>query len=172
VPPPALLPPSSRSNYSVPANAVVTVSASTPSSPPTTFVLGMIVGLAWIGAGCSTPSLPPAHSSNSLPECPDSPNCERVSRTYDAPPDTLYAAAKQALDQLGPTQLQLRPDAKRASAVYRVGLVFKDDVRMAVDSTDSGSRLHARSASRVGYSDLGVNARRVDRLLRAISSNL
>jgi uncharacterized protein (DUF1499 family) len=60
----------------------------------------------------------------------------------------------------------------RASAVYRVALVFKDDVQIAVDSMESGSRLHVRSASRVGQSDLGVNRRRVQRLLRHLEEAL
>lgn len=132
----------------------------------------MIITLGWMGAGCSSPSLPSAHPSNPLPDCPDSPNCERISQAYDVPADTLLAATQQALDQLGPAQLQLQPDARRASAVYRAGLIFKDDVDVAVDSTDAGSRLHVRSASRVGQSDLGVNARRVKRLLQAVWENL
>lgn len=136
------------------------------------FSLGLVVALGLLSTGCSSPALPPAHSSNPLPDCPDSPNCERVSETYDVPADTLYAATLRALDALGPTQLRRRTGAMRASAVYRVGLVFKDDVAVAVDSTDPGSRLHVRSASRVGQSDLGVNARRVDRLLRAVQENL
>ncbi len=125
-----------------------------------------------MGVGCSSPSLPAAHSSNPLPDCPDSPNCERVSQAHDAPADTLYEATVRALDALGPVALQHRPDARRASAVYRVALVFKDDVAVAVDTTEQGSRLHVRSASRVGHSDLGVNARRVDRLLQTVASNL
>lgn len=132
----------------------------------------MIVVLGWTGLGCSSPSLPSPDTSNPLPDCPDSPNCERVSTTYDASADTLYAATTAALEALGPVSLEQQPDAMRASAVYRVALVFKDDVSVAVDTTESGSILHVRSASRVGQSDLGVNARRVDRLLRAVDDRL
>jgi uncharacterized protein (DUF1499 family) len=125
-----------------------------------------------MGMGCSAPSLPPTHPSNPLPECPSSPNCERISQDYDVRADTLFAAAQRALDVLGPASLRARPDVMRASAVYRVALVFRDDVAVAVDSTATGSRLHVRSASRVGHSDLGVNARRVDRLLRTVDEAL
>ena len=135
------------------------------------FVVGL-VALGLIGTGCSTTSLPSAHPSNPLPECPDSPNCERISQPYDVPADTLFGVTTQALDALGPTTLDLQPDSMRVSAVYRVALVFKDDVDVAVDTTARGSRLHVRSASRGGQSDLGVNARRVDRLLRAIDERL
>jgi uncharacterized protein (DUF1499 family) len=143
-------------------------------SPPfsTGLLLAGLFALGLIGTGCSTPSLPPAHSSNPLPECPSSPNCERLSQDYDVPADTLFDATTQALDALGPSSLELSPDSMRASAVYRVALVFNDDVDVAVDTTANGSRLHVRSASRVGHSDLGVNARRVDRLLRAIDDRL
>jgi uncharacterized protein (DUF1499 family) len=134
--------------------------------------LSLLVAFGWMGLGCSSPSLPSAHPTNPLPTCPDSPNCERVSRGYDVPADTLFAATTRSLDRLGSARLQVRPDSLRAAAVYRVALVFKDDVAVAVDTTETGSRLHVRSASRVGQSDLGVNARRVDRLLTAVAETL
>jgi len=116
--------------------------------------------------------VPPPSSTNPLPPCPDTPNCERTSRAYATPPDTLYRAARQALDALGPAALRLTPDSLRASAVYRVAFVFKDDVDVAVTAEGDGSTLHVRSASRVGYSDLGVNRRRVGRLLGAVEAAL
>jgi uncharacterized protein (DUF1499 family) len=139
---------------------------------PTPPLFVVIIALGWMGVGCSSPSLPSADTSNPLPNCPDSPNCERVSTSYEVPADTLYAATTKALDALGPVDLQRQPDSMRASAVYRVAWVFKDDVDVAVDTSDIGSRLHVRSASRVGESDLGVNARRVNRLLRRIEETL
>ncbi len=126
-----------------------------------------------LGGGCSSSdSLPSAHADNPLPECPDSPNCERTSTTSPVPAERLYAGAKTALDALGPVRLQAQPDSMRASAVYRVALLFKDDVAIAVDSTSDGSFLHIRSASRTGYSDLGVNRRRVQRLLSRVEDAL
>lgn len=126
-----------------------------------------------LALGCvSSDPLPPSHSTNPLPPCPDTPNCERFSQDYEASADTLFTATEQALEELGPVQLQLRPDSMRASAVYRVALVFKDDVQVAVRAQDDGSVLHARSASRVGKSDLGVNRRRMQRLLRHIEAAL
>ena len=112
---------------------------------------------------------------NPLPPCPDTPNCERVARAYDVPPDTLFVAAQRALESLGPTTLRLsdRPNERRAEAVYRVALIFKDDVDVVVKARDEdGSALYIRSASRVGHSDLGVNRRRVQRLLDAVETAL
>ena len=112
---------------------------------------------------------------NPLPPCPDTPNCERTARTYDVPPNTLFVAAQRALESLGPATLRLSDSShgRRAEAVYRVALIFKDDVDVAVTSQDGeGSVLYVRSASRVGYSDLGVNRRRVQKLLNAVEAAL
>jgi uncharacterized protein (DUF1499 family) len=112
---------------------------------------------------------------NPLPSCPDTPNCERVARGYDVPPDTLFVAAQRALESLGPTTLRLSDstNGRQAEAVYRVALIFKDDVDVAVKArANGGSALYVRSASRVGHSDLGVNRRRVRRLLDAVETAL
>ena len=123
------------------------------------------------GSGCS-PSTPPAHPSNPLPDCPSTPNCERASVSFDVPADTLYSAVLRAMDALHPTEMTSNPDRRQASAVYRVALMFKDDVRIAVEPDGNASLLHVRSASRVGQSDLGVNARRVNRLLETVRNQL
>ncbi len=108
-----------------------------------------------------------------LAPCPDSPNCERVSQSFDQAPDALFAAAQSALQALGPASVDTTTGSREAHAVYRVALVFKDDVNIAVTPKDNGgSTLHIRSASRVGYSDLGVNKRRVDRFFDALNTHL
>ncbi|MCS3626435.1 uncharacterized protein (DUF1499 family) [Salinibacter ruber] len=133
--------------------------------PP--FRLGAVLLALTLPIVAEAQSLP----DNPLSDCPDTPNCERVARGYEASPDTLYAAAERALESLGPVTLR-RPDssaARRLEAVYRVALLFKDDVAVAVRARDGGgSALYVRSASRVGHSDLGVNRRRVDRFLEAV----
>ena len=125
-------------------------------------------------AGCSSSGdpLPTAEPSNPLPECPSSPNCERISTAHEVPADRLFTSTRNALAALGPVTLEADADSMRAHAVYRVALVFKDDVDVAVDSTATGSALHVRSASRTGYDDLGVNRRRVQRLLSAVSDSI
>lgn len=87
-------------------------------------------------------------------------------------PDRLYAGAQRALTALGPAQLHLQPDSMRASAVYRVAWIFKDDVSVAIEAQSDSSVLHVRSASRVGESDLGVNRRRVLRFFEALEEEL
>ena len=108
-----------------------------------------------------------------LAPCPDSPNCERVSESFDQAPDTLFAAAQSALRALGPVSVDTTGGSREAHAVYRVALMFKDDVNIAVTAgDDGGSTLHIRSASRVGYSDLGVNKRRVESFFDALDDHL
>lgn len=137
-------------------------------------LLTSVSALALFGTGCTSSSrpLPSAAPSNPLADCPDSPNCERISESYSAPPARLFAAAQTALDALGPAHLQTAPDSMRASAVYRVAWIFKDDVDIAVESRSDGSLLHVRSASRVGHNDLGVNRRRVQRILTSVEEQL
>ena len=135
----------------------------------------LIVSLTIVGL--TLPSVSNAQSlpENPLPPCPGTPNCERTARPYEIPPDTLFVAAQRALEALGPVTLRLpdSPSGRRAEAVYRVALVFKDDVDVAVRTrADGDSALYVRSASRVGYSDLGVNRRRVHRLLDAVDEAL
>lgn len=61
-----------------------------------------------------------------------------------------------------------RIEATATTRVFR----FKDDVVIRIRPAVNGSRLDARSASRVGSSDFGVNARRLRALLNDINSTL
>lgn len=118
-----------------------------------------------------TPSTPDrmAPPPNPLPDCRSPTNCVRVSQVYALDPDTLFVRTEAALGALGPAELRSRPDIRRLDAVDRV-LVFKDDVAAVIEPHEEGAALHLRSSSRVGRSDLGVNRRRVQRLLRHIDA--
>jgi uncharacterized protein (DUF1499 family) len=137
-----------------------------------TLVLG--VGGAALAAGIfviSLPSLPPAAPDHPLPEC-SAPNCERTSISYDVSAETLFAATRRALNDLDPVSHQRAPDSLRASAVYRVGGLFKDDVTAVVVPNEGGSTLHGRSKSRTGHYDFEVNRWRVSNLLDAVERGL
>lgn len=111
-------------------------------------------------------ALPP----NLLPACPSSRNCVRTSRIYPTTPSDLRRDAKAALQAMD--ALTITEDGPSClHAVFRI-FVFEDDVHLAIEPHDDGTVLHVRSASRVGNSDLGVNARRVARLLREIEARL
>jgi len=106
---------------------------------------------------------------NPLPECPASPNCVRVTWHYTVAPDALFEHAEAALRETGAATLDPDPSARRLDAVYNA-FVFKDDVIIQVEPFQGQSALHLRSASRVGYSDLGVNERRVRAIQDALAA--
>ena len=58
-----------------------------------------------------------------------------------------------------------------ATASTRI-LRFKDDVVIRIRAAGSGARLDVRSASRIGKSDLGANARRIRRFLLETKNRL
>ena len=110
-----------------------------------------------------------ALAESPLPPCPATPNCARETRTYPDPPAALFARAQRAVEAMCPVEARLRSRDRRLEAVFRV-FFFKDDVALAVTPRAGGSALHIRSASRVGRSDLGVNARRVGRFFQKLDA--
>ncbi len=116
-------------------------------------------------------------SSADLPPCPASPNCvssqagdseQRVAPlAFTMHPDEALARLKQVL-QKEPRMTIVTEEGSYLHAEARSFLFrFVDDVEFMMD-TDRRV-IHVRSASRTGYSDLGVNRRRVERLRRAFN---
>lgn len=104
-----------------------------------------------------------------LAACPGSPNCIRVSRKTGSPPDELFTSVLNALKQMKAEEISPDTDRHRADAVFRIPVFgFRDDLSIAIESEAEGSMLHIRSASREGYGDLGVNRRRVKKLLKLL----
>lgn len=102
--------------------------------------------------------------------CPDTPNCHIKSVRFDLNADELFQITERVINDM--CVHHIRPDAEKGSihAVFRIPILgFKDDVNIAIEQDSAGhSTLHLRSASRVGYSDLGVNRRRVNRILKKL----
>ena len=115
--------------------------------------------------------MPASLPDNPLPPCPASPNCVRQTRRFDLPAEALFDRAQEALEALGPSDLKASPETHRLDAVFTV-FIFKDDVALHLEPHETGSVLHIRSASRTGYSDLGVNRRRVKRFFRALEKQI
>lgn len=124
-----------------------------------------------------------SHKMGSVPEvsgidsplapCGPDANCARLSRAIPADAETVRRVAEAAVrSDRGlltgrPDELSLTAGGLRAT--YRVG-PFTDDVAVEVTPGASGdaSVLHLRSASRAGRSDLGVNRRRLNRLVEDV----
>lgn len=113
-------------------------------------------------------NLPPT-GDHPLPPCPDSPNCIRISKLIPHGTDSLWDGATAALEKMAPAKMNGNKSTYRIDAVFRVFL-FKDDFTLQLEAWETGSLIHIRSASREGYSDLGVNRRRVKRFLKLLEA--
>jgi len=110
-----------------------------------------------------------------LRPCPNSPNCVSTFATDDAhkiEPLTFTDSPDAALARLK-TVLLLQPRVKIVTATdtylhveFTTALMrYVDDVEFLVDAQKK--QIHFRSASRLGYSDLGANRKRMETIRRA-----
>lgn len=114
-----------------------------------------------------------------LADCSWRPNC--VS-SYSSPEDKVHFIAPivlprpvDHLDELVEKIVRMKGSrvVKQEAKYVRFAFVSKvfrfiDDVELQL--LDDGTTLHVRSASRVGYGDLGVNRKRVEAIRRRITS--
>ncbi|WP_340106354.1 DUF1499 domain-containing protein [Rhodohalobacter sp. 8-1] len=110
--------------------------------------------------------------SNPIQPCPDSPNCVRLSVPLNIDPDKLMTTCETILNNMGAEEVESDSESFQIDAVFRIALFgFRDDftIRISPDNT-GGSILHLSSRSRTGKGDLGVNRRRVQKLLSSIQS--
>jgi uncharacterized protein (DUF1499 family) len=88
----------------------------------------------------------------------------------DAP--ELLRRAQRAIVALGWELVASEPDQGRVHAVVQTPLLrFRDDVWVMVEAVGQGeSRIHLRSASRVGSADFGANLRHVREFYRTLEA--
>ena len=86
----------------------------------------------------------------------------------------LFEATESALYSLSPFKTDIDLQSNQINAVFRIPVFgFKDDVNIIAESTGPDeSILHIKSASRVGESDLGVNRRRIKRIIATVNQKL
>lgn len=152
-------------------------------------VVGLAVALPPLALYLKVQSLPRIHDITTDTDNPPAfvavlPLRGNASNSTQYPPETA-AAQKSAYPDIAPMLLKVPPDeafvraAKAAMAMgwqivesspkdYRIEATdisllfgFKDDVVIRVTPHADGSRIDVRSLSRVGKSDIGVNARRI-----------
>ena len=111
--------------------------------------------------------------SGALRPCPESPNCvlstvPAASESFIEPlaggDDSSWQALQKAIADTGGEIRNVDEDylwATYTSSIFR----FVDDVEM--HRRPSENRIEVRSASRVGYSDLGANRKRVESIRQA-----
>jgi uncharacterized protein (DUF1499 family) len=116
-------------------------------------------------------------SDSELAPCPSSPNCVSSDASEGAhhvppftlagPPDEVWGAVQEVLSELPRTRIVKATSdylhAECRSALFR----FVDDLELQLRPAQGV--IAVRSASRLGYSDLGVNRRRVEALRAALT---
>lgn len=113
-----------------------------------------------------------------LKSCPESPNCVcsfDTDREHGIPPLTFSDSPEAAMERLRQT-VKATPrtrfvvdDAGYLHVEFRsLILRFVDDVEFLIDA--ESRVIHVRSASRLGYSDLGVNRRRIEAIRKAFAA--
>jgi uncharacterized protein (DUF1499 family) len=143
------------------------------------FFLGplLLIMILW---GCSGgPTERQNSNSSGFLDCPDTPNC--VSSLAKNPkyrvepfklkkdPKTSWDIVKKTVEQLPRTKVVSADNsdihAECKSMIFR----FVDDLTLHL--TPSNGIINIRSASRIGYSDLGVNRRHVENLRKKLQQN-
>ncbi len=132
----------------------------------------LVLGLA----ACSNTS--PVDENGAMSPCPDSPNCVSSRDKGDAfiEPFVLKEDPQQAWPEIIKILKAMpRTEISKQSPGYihatATSLIFRftDDLELQL-SSDSKT-VDVRSASRTGYSDMGVNRERVDELRQALRQN-
>lgn len=133
------------------------------SENPLTFIMGSETG-----------QLHSDSDQNPLKECPESPNCIRYTHRFEVNSAGLFEETITALKATGAISVRSEKEQLQIDGVYRIPIFgFLDDVRIRIEGLgDEGSILHIRSSSRTGYSDLGVNRRRVVKIIETIQQQL
>jgi uncharacterized protein (DUF1499 family) len=89
------------------------------------------------------------------------------------PPADALPRVEAAIRGLPRWQVEsVDPAGAALRATRRTRLGFVDDVTVRLEPTPAGSRLHARSRSRVGKGDFGQNRRNLGELFAAVRRSL
>ena len=123
----------------------------------------------------------PGLVSGTLTPCPDKPNCVcsefTVNTTHyiapldysGTPPEKAWNDILQVIKESG-GEVSTANDEYIASTFSIPLFGFVDDVECRLDT--SKNRIQIRSASRVGYSDLGVNKKRAETMTRLFKQKM
>ena len=141
-------------------------------------VAGVAAGLAYAGIQYATAKVPAGLGvkDGALAACPDSPNCvsSTGSGAAQMAPLRHTGAAGEARAVLISALRELKIEIIHSDEQYIHGVAvtrwlrFKDDVEFLIDPATK--TIHFRSASRLGYSDLGTNRARLEKIARRLAA--
>ena len=119
-------------------------------------------------------------SQRTLSPCPSSPNCVSTQATDESHAISPFryrksrAEAKEALKAVLATLSRSKLVEEDESYLHyeftSLLLRFVDDVEFLFD--DAAKTIHFRSASRTGYSDLGVNRQRMEQVRALVAGKI
>lgn len=137
----------------------------------------LLTGAAILGFGFGGTEHRQESTAAGLTPCPDSPNCVSSLATdpgHRVEPIAYQGSPAEARRMLlevtrAMPRTRVRPDEGGALHVEFTSAIFRfvDDVEFLIEETRP--LIQVRSASRVGYWDLGANRRRVDEIRRKMS---
>lgn len=139
--------------------------------------VAFLFALLVLMTGCSQVPTAGQLLHGKLQPCPDSPNCvsSETNNTGSIPPiiftvlpDEAWQKIKTCIVELGGEIVTEKPAylwATFSSKIFR----FVDDVELRMDEPQN--TIHIRSGSRVGYSDFGVNKKRVEEIRTLFSKH-
>ena len=111
-------------------------------------------------------------SLSPLAACPDKPNCVHEAHHFHLLPSDMGDFVVAVLKDMQAESIDLgMVDAHEIHAVFKIWR-YRDDVHIVIIMENGGATLFIRSASREGYSDFGVNKRRVKKFFRKLNASL
>ena len=135
--------------------------------------IGLLAAIIFL-SGCSKPPIVP-ENSRSLSPCGNLPNCvnSQSGRGLQSTEpikvnQEKWATLKEWISQQKDWQITIEDETFIQAVVSTPLMKFKDDVQLLYLA--ESDLLHVRSSSRLGLSDLGANANRVEKLRTLVTS--
>ncbi len=129
---------------------------------------------ALFGCGGTRPANLGVRDGKLVP-CPDTPNCvssQSTDQTHAVPPLTYtstlndaFADLKRIIDNMKNSSIVEESPTYMRCEFKSTLFGFVDDLEFFID--DSKKTVHVRSAARLGYTDFGVNRKRVEKIREA-----
>ena len=118
-------------------------------------------------------------NNGQLASCPNSPNCVSSQTqpsdtvhyiealTYTSTPEEALSKLKAVIESLPRTKIITETDSYLYAEFKSALMGYVDDVEFYIEKDTQ--KIHVRSASRLGQSDLGVNRKRVETIREKFS---